>query len=83
MEVVRSVTGHATVEVVLRHYFKPQQKQFHAALIGSMPEAITGAKQKTKALPAADEMAVILERVQAGTATEQDKKRLRAFAAKV
>ncbi len=83
MEVVRSVTGHATVDVVVKHYFKPQQKQFHAALIGSMPEAITGTKAKTKALPAAAEMAVILERVQAGTATEKDKKRLRVLAAKL
>jgi integrase len=87
MEVVRSVTGHATVEVVLRHYFKPQQEQYHAALARGMPAIITGKgtsqKTKSKALPPGEELAEIAAKVTAGTATEKDKKRLRVLAAKV
>ena len=32
VELVLRVTGHATVEVVLKHYFRPDREQFKAAL---------------------------------------------------
>ena len=32
LELVKRVTGHATVEVVLKHYFRPDREQFRAAL---------------------------------------------------
>ncbi len=48
VELVRRVTGHATVEVVLKHYFRPDREQFKAALTGALPEVLTG--QAPKAL---------------------------------
>jgi hypothetical protein len=42
VELVRRVTGHATVEVVLKHYFRPDREQFKAALLGAMPAVLTG-----------------------------------------
>lgn len=42
VELVRRVTGHATVEVVLKHYFRPDREQFKAALTDAMPAVLTG-----------------------------------------
>ncbi len=42
VELVRRVTGHATVEVVLKHYFRPDREQFRAALTGALPVVLTG-----------------------------------------
>ena len=42
--VVRRVTGHATVDVVLKHYFRPDREQFRAALAGALPDVLTGGK---------------------------------------
>lgn len=80
VELVRRVTGHGTVEVILRHYFKPGREQFRAVLAGAMPAVLTGNQKK---LEPADELAALAGRVAAGTATEQEKKRLRVLAAKV
>jgi len=44
MELVRRVTGHATVEVVLKHYFRPDREQFRAALTDALPDVLTGGK---------------------------------------
>jgi integrase len=81
MELVRRVTGHATVEVVLRYYFRPDREQFKAALAGALPDVLTGGQQGQ--LKAADELAALAGKVAAGTATEEDKERLRKLAAKV
>ena len=81
VELVRRVTGHATVDVVLKYYFRPDREQFRAALTDAMPGILTGGKQK-RLLPA-DELAALAGKVAAGTATEKDKKRLRLLAAKV
>ncbi|VGO15998.1 hypothetical protein PDESU_04587 [Pontiella desulfatans] len=40
-ELVQQVTGHATAEIVLEHYFKPQRAQLKAALEKSMPSLLT------------------------------------------
>jgi integrase len=80
LELVRRVTGHATVEVVLTHYFRPDREQFKAALMGALPDVLTGGKT---ALKPADELAALAGKVAAGTANEADKKRLRLLAAKV
>jgi integrase len=80
IELVRRVTGHATVEVVLKHYFKPGKEQFKAALSSAMPAVLTG---RNKRLKAADEMAGMIEKLKAGTATDEDRKRLKELAAKV
>lgn len=81
VELVRRVTGHATVEVVLKHYFRPDREQFRAALAGAMPDVLTGGKPKR--LKPADELVMLASKVAAGSATEKDKKRLRKLAMKV
>jgi hypothetical protein len=80
VETVRSITGHKTVEVVLEHYFKPDQEQYYAALVRAMPAVLTGKHEKAKPI---DELSKLVVKVQAGTATETDKKRLRLLAAKI
>lgn len=42
MELVRRVTGHSTVEVVLKHYFRPGREAFRSALETAMPKMLTG-----------------------------------------
>ena len=42
MELVRRVTGHSTVEVVLKHYFRPGREAFRTALQMAMPKMLTG-----------------------------------------
>ncbi|VGO14643.1 hypothetical protein PDESU_03208 [Pontiella desulfatans] len=41
MELVRRVTGHSTVEVVLKYYFRPDREAFRNALESSMPGLLT------------------------------------------
>lgn len=81
LELVRRVTGHATVEVVLKHYFRPDREQFRAALTGAMPAILTGGKPAR--MKPADELAALAGRLAAGTATDADKARLRKLAARV
>ena len=42
MELVRRVTGHATVDVVLKHYFRPGRADFRKALESRMPALLVG-----------------------------------------
>jgi integrase len=42
MELVRRVTGHSTVDVVLKHYFRPGRDAFKTALETAMPKMLTG-----------------------------------------
>ncbi len=81
VELVRRVTGHATVETVLKHYFRPDREQFKRALAGAMPGILTGGKQAR--LKPADELAALAGKFAAGSATEEDKTRLRQLAAAV
>lgn len=37
MELVRRVTGHGSVDIVLKHYFRPGREQFRTALQSAMP----------------------------------------------
>lgn len=87
MELVRRVTGHATVDVVLKHYFRPGREDFKAALQGALPAVLTGlepeGKATVKALSPAEEMTAILGKVQDGTATDKDRARLRELAVAV
>lgn len=39
---LRALTGHATVEIVLKHYFKPKGTDFSNELEKAMPESLTG-----------------------------------------
>ncbi|MDO9541110.1 MAG: tyrosine-type recombinase/integrase [Kiritimatiellia bacterium] len=40
LELVKRMTGHATTEVVLEHYFRPGREQFRAALQTAMPKLL-------------------------------------------
>jgi integrase len=51
MELVRRVTGHSTVNVVLKHYFRPGREVFRQKLESSLPQVLTGSPQ---ALPNPD-----------------------------
>lgn len=42
MELVRRVTGHATVDVVLKHYFRPGRDEFRRVLESRLPAMLTG-----------------------------------------
>jgi hypothetical protein len=42
LELVQRVTGHKTTDVVSKHYFRPGQEDFRAALEGAMPKLLTG-----------------------------------------
>jgi len=81
IELVKRITGHATVDVILSHYFRPDREAFRASLTNAMPEVLTGSKPKK--LLAADELATLVEKAQAGTATEDEKNQIRLLAAKI
>jgi hypothetical protein len=86
MEVLRRVTGHQTVEVVLKNYDQRDREDFRAVLSGALPAVLTGGTPKgkrTRKPTAADELAGLVGKVQAGTATAADKKRIALLAAKV
>lgn len=42
MELVRRVTGHASADIVLKHYFRPGREAFRAALYQAMPGLLLG-----------------------------------------
>ena len=46
MELVRRVTGHSTVEVVLKHYFRPGREAFRASLGKALPKLLTGGEEE-------------------------------------
>jgi hypothetical protein len=37
LELVQTVTGHATAKIVMQHYFKPQREQLKAAMQNCLP----------------------------------------------
>lgn len=77
MEVARLVTGHKTVEVVLKHYFKPGREHLRAVLGDKLPDVLTGGKDEPTRL-ASGEMTVeaLAAKVAAMTATDEERKRL-------
>lgn len=42
IEVVKKVTGHRTVEVVMKHYFRPGREEMRQTLKSRMPAVLTG-----------------------------------------
>jgi integrase len=96
MELVRRVTGHATVEVVLKHYFRPDREQFRAALTGALPEVLTGKAEIGKAESRngdggkrqevsgkGGDLVALAGKVAAGTATKAETARFKKLAAGV
>jgi len=51
MELVRRVTGHSTVNIVLKHYFRPKREEFREALESALPKALTGGAEERFDLP--------------------------------
>lgn len=89
MELVRRVTGHATADIVLRHYFQPGKAAFKDALVSAMPEVLTGRaapRQITAALVKANpkqELSDLAAKLATGTATKAERARFKKLAAKV
>lgn len=72
---LRALTGHTTVDLVIRHYFKPRGRDVASELEAVMPIALTGRKavKPVAALPegAADPVAEIATRMRNLTASDQ------------
>ena len=75
MDLVRLVTGHRTVEIVLKHYFKPRREDLRQALQKNMPALLTGPNDNS---PAETDIRQILDQANQATAwqTIQDIRRL-------
>ena len=50
---LRALTGHATVEIVMRHYFKPKGTDFSNELAQVMPQALTDTSEVRQLPPPA------------------------------
>ncbi len=71
LELVQRVTGHRTVEVVMKHYFRPGREDFRAAILKAMPKMLgEGGQQSVK-----EEMRGIIEGMTART-WKRDRARL-------
>ena len=81
IDLLRKATGHGSVQIVLDNYLNPDAADYRAAFQGALPDVLTG--NKTNVSTDADELAVLVGKVRAKTATAADKKRLRALAAKI
>jgi len=46
MELVQRITGHTTVSVVMKHYFRPNRDHFRQALQAAMPQLLTASDAK-------------------------------------
>ncbi len=73
MELVRRVTGHTTVEVVLKHYFRPDREEYRKAMQAAMPKLLTNGSKTPQ-----DEAREILDGMTAKT-WEEDRTRLLAI----
>jgi len=47
LELVQRVTGHRTVEVVMKHSFRPGREDFRAAIFKAMPKMLADGRQKS------------------------------------
>jgi len=45
-ELVCKVTGHKTIEIVLRHYHQPNREDYRRELLANLPDALTGKKSQ-------------------------------------
>lgn len=73
MELVTKVTGHKTVDIVLKHYFQPGREDFRRALQSAMPNLLTNGSKTPK-----DQMLEILDKTTVKS-WERDMVRLRAL----
>lgn len=75
LELVQKVTGHKTVDVVLKHYFQPGREEFRRALQSAMPNLLTNGSKSPK-----DQLLEILDATTAQT-WQKDVARLRELLA--
>jgi hypothetical protein len=75
LELVQRVTGHRTVAVVLKHYFRPGREDFRQALNTAMPQFLVKEQEVTGARSPKEEIRRIVERVTPRT-WKQDKTRI-------
>ena len=74
LELVQRVTGHRTVAVVLKHYFRPGREDFRQALVKAMPKMLgEGSVSSAK-----EEMLRIIERMTAKS-WKRDREKLLAL----
>jgi hypothetical protein len=83
MELVRKVTGHRTVDIVMTHYFRPGREVLRTALVQAMPTVLTGSQATPASGVNGRELVGLANKIAAGTATEQELVRLRELAAAV
>jgi len=81
MEVARLVTGHKTVEVVLKHYFKPGREHLRAVLGDKLSDVLTGGVSRSKVLECGGSkvdgiVKELAAKVAEGKATDEELKRL-------
>ena len=81
VELVRRVTGHATVDIVLENYFRPDREQFKSALNQALPDVLTGGIVPVRS--PAEELRLLAEKIASGDATTADRKRLCEVAAQM
>jgi hypothetical protein len=63
LELVQRVTGHRTVQVMMKHYFRPGREDFRQVILNAMPKMLAhGGQSSVK-----DEMRSILERTSVKT----------------
>jgi integrase len=78
LELVQRVTGHRTVAVVLKHYFRPGREDFRQVLLSAMPTLIASASVQSPK----EEIAEILKRMTIHT-LESDRIRLIELLARI
>jgi integrase len=59
VEILKALTGHATVEIVMRHYFKPKGSDFADQLTKAMPKVLTAPSAEDAVLGAVKPVQVI------------------------
>jgi len=82
MELVRRVTGHSTVSIVLDHYFRPGREEFRKAIEGAMSKMLTDGRGGAAEKPLGQQIREICARVKAKT-WKQDVAQIDALAAKL
>jgi hypothetical protein len=73
LELVQRVTGHRTVEVVMKHYFRPGREDFRTAILKAMPKMLADHPRQTSAK---EEILAIIDQTSAKT-WKADSQRLR------
>ncbi|MCL4180951.1 MAG: tyrosine-type recombinase/integrase [Verrucomicrobia bacterium] len=79
LELVQRVTGHRTVEVVMKHYFRPGRQDFRQAILKAMPKMLA---DHPSLVSPREQMLAILDQMSAKT-WKADSRRLRELVARV